>query len=100
MAADSPPAAEEAEEAAASPEAAATDKDKIKKRAGIIHPAFLYDYRHLSMLVAYLHFAAKLSDSAPAPIDAWSLRAVKFLAKISRLLMHRKVPVVTLRQGV
>ena len=53
-----------------------------------MHPAFFYDYRHLSMLVAYLHFAAKLSDSAPAPIDAWSLRAVKFLAKISRLLMH------------
>ena len=40
------------------------------------------------MLVAYLHFAANLSDSAPAPIEAWSLRAVTVLAKISRLLMQ------------
>ena len=53
-----------------------------------MHPAWFYDNRHLSMLVAYLHFAANPSDSAPAPIDSWSLRAVKVLAKTSRLLMH------------
>ena len=51
------------------------------------------------MLVAYLHFAAKPSDSAPAPIETWSLRAVKFLAKTSRLLMHVKVPVVIQGRG-
>ena len=52
------------------------------------------------MLVAYLHFAANPSDSAPAPIDSWSLRAVKVLAKTSRLLMHVKVPVIIIRQDV
>ena len=51
------------------------------------------------MLVAYLHFAANPSDSAPAPIETWSLRAVKFLAKTSRLLMHVKVPVVIQGRG-
>ena len=52
------------------------------------------------MLVAYLHFAANPSAGAPAPIEAWSLRAGKVLAKISRLLMHSKVPAVTSVNGV